>query len=151
MLEISPMAWRIFNADLFGRKNRDIWAELFFIDVDNCVCSVMFNNTSAQILQTLLSQLVYDGLAFEDILLKVTSEKRTNEKVNGTYYIAQFSYTPLELDSLTLHKDFAGDFLIYRQDTVSVEEEIILCSEFYRSPKVVAWRKELQNQMNQSA
>ena len=44
-LEFSPMAWRIFYANLFGRKNRDIWAEIFFIDLENCVCSVMFNNT----------------------------------------------------------------------------------------------------------
>ena len=84
-LEFSPMALRIFYADLFGRKNRDILAELFFIDLDNCVSSVLFNNTSAQKLQTMLGQLVYDNLSLESVVLKVTSEKRTNEKVNGTY------------------------------------------------------------------
>jgi len=150
-LEFSPMAWRIFYADLFGRKNRDIWAELFFIDADNCVCSVMFNNTSAQILQTMLSQLVYDSLPLESVILKVTSEKRTNEKVNGTYYVAQFTYFETPPESLTIQKEFATDFMVFRQDTITDAEEITFCSDFYKSPALFARKESLARNLDCSA
>lgn len=150
-LDFSPVAWRIFYAELFGRKNRDLWAELFFIDTDNCVCSIMFNNTSAQILQTMLSQLVYDGLLLESVILRVTSEKRTNEKANGTYYVAQFTYSETPPESLIIQKQYAADFMVFRQDTITDEEEITFCSDSYRSPALLSRKESLISNIECSA
>lgn len=137
--EFTPMAWRVFNASLFGRKGFDLWAELFFIDNSSCVCSLMFSNTSAQIFQNLLGQILYENLSLDNISIKVSSERRTNEKVNGIYYIAQFSFEVLSEDSCSMHKDYCKDFFIYRNDTITQAEEILICSDFYRSPSAIKW------------
>ena len=91
----------------------------------------------------MLGQLVYDNLPLESVVLKVTSEKRTNEKVNGTYYIAQFSYSKTQPERLTVQREFANDFLVFRQDTITATEEITLCSDYYKSSAINSWIESL--------
>lgn len=130
--KLLPIAWRIFKSELFGRNRQEIWAELFFIDNDNCLSSIMFNNTSVQILQNMFGQVVYDGLILDDVLLTITCDKRVNAKVNSSYYVAQFSFEKAEKEFLELNKSFAKDHNIYRQDTITQEESTHLSSNTYR-------------------
>lgn len=136
-LDIVPMAWRVFKAQLFGRNRRETWAELFFIDKENCLSSLMFNNTSVQILQNTFGQVIYDGLLLDQVKLRITSERRTNEKVKASYYIAKFFIDKAEDDLLILNKEFAADFLIYRGDTITEDEMVTLSSFTYRTPDLV--------------
>ena len=43
---IQPIAWRIFEENLFARGRKETWAELFFVDAKDCVSSIMVNNTT---------------------------------------------------------------------------------------------------------
>ena len=146
-----PMAWRIFHASLFGRGKKEQWAELFFLDEFNCVCSIMLNNTSAQILQNTFGQIIYEGLLLEDVKLKITSDRRTNERVKGTYYIAQFTYEKADEQTLLINKEYAADFQIFRRDTITEGEEVTLASQTYRTPELEAWKEEFVKQEQEAA
>jgi hypothetical protein len=141
--ELIPLAWRIFKASLFGRNKTEQWAEIFFIDDSNCVSSIMLNNTSAQILQNTFGKIIYEGLLLEDVKLKITAERRTNERVKGVYYIVQLSFQKAEDAVLLLNKEYAADYKIYRRDTITEGEEVSLASCTYRTPELEVWKEEL--------
>jgi hypothetical protein len=133
-LEVVPIAWRVFTAvNLFGRERLEKWVELFFVDAHNCVSSTMFNNTSANVFQELLGKLMYADLTILEVVLTITSDRRTNTTVNSTYYIAQFSFKTAEPETISMFTAYAADVPIYREDTVTETENIILASLSYRT------------------
>ena len=79
-----PIAWRIFEENLFARGRKETWAELFFVDVKDCVCAIMVNNTTLEELRKLAENLFYrpaeaDDLTLADIVLTIKPENRTAE------------------------------------------------------------------------
>lgn len=132
-LEIIPIAWRVFTADnLFGRERLEKWAEVFFIDADNCVSAIMFNNTSANIFNTLLAQLMYADLTLIQVKLTITADRRTNSAVASNYYIAQFNFQPADPDTIRTFLEYTQHFPIYRADTITDSETLSLSSVSYR-------------------
>jgi hypothetical protein len=103
----------------------------------------MLNNTSAQILQNTFGKIIYEGLLLEDVKLKITAERRTNERVKGVYYIVQLSFEKAEDAVLLLNKEYAADYKIYRRDTITEGEEVSLASNTYRTPELEVWKEEL--------
>ncbi len=125
-----PVAWRFFSDALFGRA-RAQWAEFFFVDDQNCLSCIMFNNSSVLELDDLARQLHYARTKFSDVVLTITTGQATNEK--GTWHIAKFAYEKAdkektkELDALAANKKCP----IFRADTVTDGAEYRLFSDSY--------------------
>jgi hypothetical protein len=117
-----PMAFRVFEENLFGRNKKEFWFELFFVDDKNAVSCIMFNNSSAKSLQNLQKELFYDDLSILDVRLIITTEDKSNEK--GSWKMAKFDYEIIsneerkdlkELDEIikTHNSDTLTDTAIY--------------------------------------
>jgi len=119
-LSFQPIAWRIFSDNILnmGTKN---WAEIFFIDEQNCVSAVLFHGYSVENIFRLIEPLFYDDLTLADVVITASAEKKENTKIQpkGVYYIASFSY---ELGhEKTTHElsQFVRDSRIFRQETLT--------------------------------
>ena len=119
-LTFQPIAWRIFKDDILnmGTKN---WAELFFIDQKNCVSAVLFHGYSVDNIFRLIEPLFYDDLTLADVVITATADKKENTKIQpkGIYYIASFTYEMADVDTSFGLKEFARDYKIFRQDTLT--------------------------------
>lgn len=89
-VRLQPIAWRIFEENLFARGRKETWAELFFVDEKDCVSSIMVNNTTLEELRKLAENLFYDDIKLSDIVLTIKPEKAENEREGQkrTWYIA---------------------------------------------------------------
>ena len=128
-----PIAWRIFEDSLFARGRVETWAELFFVDDKKAMSSVMFNNSSVYELRRLMERLFYDDLKLSDVVLKVTSEKKVNEKITpkGTWYLAVFEYEAADPVNVSELAAFAQSNPVYRADTLTGAAEYSLVSDSY--------------------
>ena len=88
-----PFVFRIFEDGLFNR-NREPWAELFFIDALNCVSSIMFNGTTLTELRGVMKKLIYEGnepLNLCDVVLTIRPEKLTSKNdPTKSWFIGRF-------------------------------------------------------------
>jgi len=135
-MTIQPVAWRIFEENLFERGRKEQWAEIFFVDDKNCISVVMFNNTSVNVLFGLIEPLFYEELSLSDVMLTISAEKKENTKITpkGTYYIAKFSYVPADATKVKEVRDFVRDHRIYRADTLTPTAEYKAVSKgFYNA------------------
>lgn len=128
-----PIAWRIFEDSLFARGRVETWAELFFVDDKKAMSSVMFNNSSVYELRRLMERLFYDDLKLSDVVLKVTSEKKVNEKITpkGTWYLAVFEYEVADPMNVSELAAFVQLNPVYRADTLTGAAEHSLISDSY--------------------
>ncbi|GAA4461871.1 hypothetical protein GCM10023189_37870 [Nibrella saemangeumensis] len=120
-LTIQPLAWRIFDENLFARGRNETWAELFFVDDKGALSAIMFNNSSVNELFNLIEPLFYDDLQLSDVVLTITSEKKKNEKVQpaGTWFLARFTYKPADPATVAELREFVTSIPVYRQDTLT--------------------------------
>lgn len=117
-LTFQPIAWRIFKDNILnmGEKN---WAEIFFIDEQSCVSSVLFHGYSVDNIFRLIEPLYYDDLTLADVIITAIAERKENTKINpkGVYYIAMFSYKMADAATSADLKAYSASTCIYRQDT----------------------------------
>jgi hypothetical protein len=120
-ISFQPIAWRIFTENLFARGKNEQWAELFFVDSTNALCSIMFNNSSVQELYNLIEILFYDDLSLSDVVLNITSEKKNFEKdqVKGNWHLAKFQFTLADPAIVAELTEFARSVDIFRADTIT--------------------------------
>lgn len=132
-LTILPVAWRIFTENLFGRDKHEEWAEVFFVDETNALSSIMFNNSSVNELFNLMEPLYYDGLNLSQVVLTITSEKKTNEKVQpkGTWYLAKFAYAPADPAVVDELRQYALAYPVYRTDTLTATAVYTVMSDTF--------------------
>jgi hypothetical protein len=127
-----PIAWRIFEDDILqmGKKK---WAELFFIDDQNCLSALLFHGFTVDNLYKLIEPLFYDDLTLADVVITATAEKKENTKITpkGVYYIAQFSYQVADKQKVEELQNFASDFPIYRQETLTDTADIKVSHLFF--------------------
>lgn len=125
-----PVAWRFFSDALFGRA-RAQWAEFFFVDDQNCLSCIMFNNSSVLELDDLARQLHYARTKLSDVVLTITTAQATNDK--GTWHVAKFSYEKADEEKTQeLNVLAASEQLpIFRFDTVTDGAEYRLVSDSY--------------------
>ena len=115
-----PMALRVFSDNILN-MGRKIWAEMYFVDEAGAVCAVLFHGYSVENLQKLNASLFYDDLKLTDVVLTVTAEKKQTVKDDkpATYFIAEFKYDAADPAEVAARQQFAADFDIYREETVT--------------------------------
>ena len=119
-LTFIPVALRVFSDNILN-MGRKVWAELFFIDKTGAVCAVLFHGYSVENLQKLNASLFYDDLKLTEVELTVTPIKKQTEKDGkpATYFIAEFSYTAADHAEVQARQEFAEDFDLYREETLT--------------------------------
>lgn len=134
-ISIIPMALRIFSDNILN-MGRKIWAELFFVDDSGAVCAVLFHGYSVENLQKLNASLFYDDLKLTDVVLTVSAEKKQTIKNDkpAIYFIAEFNYDAANAEEVAARQQFAADFDIYRDETVTGAADLRI-SENYRLPE----------------
>ena len=134
-LTFIPVALRFFSDNILS-MGRKVWAELFFIDKSGAVCAVLFHGYSVENLQKLNASLFYDDLKLTDVELTVTPVKKQTEKDGkpATYFIAEFSYQPADPAEVQARQEFAEDFDLYREETLTGMADIRLVNG-YRIPE----------------
>ncbi|MGI4738065.1 MAG: hypothetical protein ACRYG7_23085 [Janthinobacterium lividum] len=134
-LTFIPVALRVFSDDILG-MGRKVWAELFFIDKSGAVCAVLFHGYSVENLQKLNASLFYDDLQLTDVELTVTPVQKQTQKHGppATYFIAEFSYQLADPAEVRARQEFAEDFDLYREATLTGMADMRLVNG-YRIPE----------------
>lgn len=119
-LTFQPIAWRIFTDSILGQLSKQ-WAELFFIDEQKCVATVLFHGYSVDNVLRLIEPLYYDDQSLANVLLTATAERKENTKIQpkGVYYVAQFRYELADADLTKQRQEFARENAIFRQGTLT--------------------------------
>ena len=124
-LTFQPIAWRIFTDSILGQPSKQ-WAELFFIDEQKCVATILFHGYSVDNILRLIEPLYYDDYSLANVMLTATAERKENTKIQqggspskGVYYIAQFRYELADNDLTKQRQQFAQENPIFRQDTLT--------------------------------
>jgi hypothetical protein len=132
-----PFVYRIFEDGLFNR-NREPWAELFFIDAMNCVSSIMFNGTTLTELRAVMKKLIYAGeepLNLCDVVLTVRPEKLTSKTdPSKSWFIGRFNYELATPETVYQLAEYAADCPIYRRDTLKQTANYFSFSETFALP-----------------
>ena len=130
-----PVALRIFSDNILN-MGRKVWAELFFVDDSGAVCAVLFHGYSVENLQKLNASLFYDDLNLTDVVLTVTPVKKQTEKDGkpATYFIADFSYTAADPAEVQARQEFAEDFDLYRDETLTGTEDRRITAGYRTGP-----------------
>lgn len=136
-IQLLPLCVRIFKDNLFemGRKT---WAELYFLNTANQVCVTMFHGYSVENLQSLESELYYENLAINQVILKITPEQKQNKSLGSKYYIARFDFEAASEELLTAQQQAINNYNVYRIDTASPDAEEILSLSYAQSPSIEA-------------
>lgn len=133
-----PIAWRIFEENMFQRGRIDKWCEMFFLDDKKCISVIMFNNTTLQELVELAEFLLYEEITLADVVVTVKPEKVDSKKAgeNKSWYIGRFKYKIADVEITAELQEFASDFHIYRHDTLTETANYLVQSKtFYLPPK----------------
>ncbi len=109
-----PVAARIFKSNLFER-GRNVWAELFFLNGGNQLCTVMLHGYSVENLERLQSELFYEDLRLDEVILTMKPESKTSKTSGSTYYIAEFDFTAVPRDLYDAQALAIEGLRIYRQ------------------------------------
>lgn len=115
--EFIPVAIRIFNGDLFrqGVKN---WAEIFFINAKNQMCSILIHGYSVDNLGLLANKMYYDDLSITDCVVSLKPVQRENS-AGDKFYIAEFSIVEAPEETISTFDTLLQGLPIYRNDTIS--------------------------------
>ncbi len=150
-----PIAYRIFEDNLFTRSDREVWAEFFFVDADNCVASLMFNNTSVAELYRMMQPVFYERKTLCDLIITVKPEKVTSKVDSGkSWYISRFSYRTGDASLVKEYRDFARDHHLYRAETLTDSALHRIVSKFYNrlpEPEVVSLPESAKELTTQAA
>ena len=142
---LQPISFRFMEDSLFARKSdstgemkRELWCEIFFIDDNNAVSYIIFNNSSARSLQGLIKSVFYEdiiengverSMQITDLVLTITGEKKENDK--GKYFVANFDYVEADKASVQEYKELCQDVAIFSRDTIQDTADVILFSRSY--------------------
>ncbi|HEV7349048.1 hypothetical protein [Telluribacter sp.] len=127
-----PIAYRIFEDTLFGRTVRELWAEIFFVDDEDCVSSLMFNNTSVNELYRMMEPILYERQTLCDVTVTVRPEKVFSKSdPTKSWFIARFSYETAPASRVRELREYARDHRIYRSETLTSGAQHKLISRSY--------------------
>ncbi len=131
-LTFQPLAWRIFRDNILnmGTKN---WAEIFFIDAQNCVSALLFHGYSVDNIFRLIEPLYYDDQTLADVVITATAERKENGKIKpkGVYHIAKFGYELSDLERTNELKAYAETRKFFRQETLTDVADTKTAHNFY--------------------
>jgi len=117
-LTFQPIAWRIFTDNILNLGTRN-WAEIFFIDEDNCVSAILFHGYSVDNLFRLIEPLFYDDLTLADVMITAVVQRKEHTRIQpkGVYYVSTFSYRLVEPHKTKALKASLKEYKIFRQET----------------------------------
>lgn len=97
---LCPVAYRVFEGEIFGRNGT--WCELFFFNIKGDLCSVQFHDFSVKRLgRFMTTHLLYEGKDLIDVSLQCSPEKATGKDEAGNpvaFYVMNFSEGDAEND-----------------------------------------------------
>lgn len=125
-----PLALRIFKDNLFER-GRQTWAELFFLNAGNQVCSLMVHGYSVENLERLQAELFYDDLRIDEVMLTMKPTEKTSKASGNAFYIAEFEHTAAPRDLLDTQCACIEEQRLYRADTYKDTCEMIVNLNYF--------------------
>lgn len=115
-----PICWRQFTGNLFDRKDSTRWVEFYFVDENQCISTILFNNSSELNFTKALKDLVYSRKKLEEMRVTVTAEKLSYEvplpdgqAQKGVYYAAVFSFSEGNKEMRVLGRDVCRAYSVY--------------------------------------
>ena len=131
-LTFQPLAWLIFTDNILkmGTKN---WAEIFFIDAQDCVSAVLFHGYSVDNIFRLIEPLYYDDMTLADVVITATAEKKENTKIQpkGIYHIASFKYQFGDPERTRELKSYVEGRKFFRQETLTDVADVKTAYNFF--------------------
>lgn len=124
---IQPISFCVYEDKLFGRAEAEKFAEIYFVDAEDCVSCLMINNTSVNELMRLVEPLVYDRLMLTDIELTFRPEKVTSKAdPTKSWYIAKPSYEMADEAKKAEYEELVKDTPIFKVETITPARKYIL-------------------------
>lgn len=120
--KLIPLAIRFFRDNLFERGRMN-WCELFFLNAKNQVCCTMFHGYSVENLVSMESNLFYESLAINEIILKVLPQQKENKRIGSKYYIADFDFERADESLLSIQREAVQKLSLYRLETFNIEAD----------------------------
>lgn len=132
---IQPITFCVYEDTLFGRTQVEKFAEIYFVDTEDCVSCLMINNTSVNELMRLVEPLVYDRLMLTDIELTFRPEKVTSKTdPSKSWYIAKPSYEMANEGKKAEYAELVHDVPIFKVETITpARKNILLMKGFQRT------------------
>lgn len=125
-LTFQPIAWRIFSADILGMGQKN-WIEIFFVDKEDCVSSILFHEYSLQTFKNAIEPLYYKRKKINEMVFTVSPVQKESKSVqaNGAkYFVAEFHMQPAEAAKVEEYKELVSDISLYRNDTISGTSQV---------------------------
>ena len=97
-LTFIPVAFRVFRDNILGYGLKK-WAEFFFVNANGQMCNLLFHGYSVENLEKRTNDLYYDNLDLCQVVLTATPVERIKQSGEGKgnkYFIAEFTYKPLD-------------------------------------------------------
>lgn len=131
-LTFQPLAWRIFTDNILNMGTKK-WAEVFFIDEQNCVSAVLFHGYSVDNIFRLIEPLYYDDMTLADVIITAVAERKENNKIQpkGIYHIASFKYQIGDPERTRELKAYAEGRKFFRQETLTDVADIKTAYNFF--------------------
>lgn len=146
-----PICWRQFTGNLFDRKDSTRWIEFFFLDGNQCVSSILFNNSSEINFTKALKDLVYSRKKLEEMCVRVTTEKLAydvtlpdGQPQKGNYYAAVFTFVPGDRETRLLGRDVCRAYSVYTDMTARATKTNVRVSAGYAKGLLLAPSETLQ-------
>ena len=131
-LTIVPIAFRIFRDDILGQGIKR-WAELFFLNQGNQVCSLLLHGFSVDNLMNLNEEIFYEQVNLCQIELTITPAERTSkvaEANNNRFYVAEFSFKRLSPEAIATQDAVFKGMALWREDTFTADSQVFLSYNF---------------------
>lgn len=130
-----PIALRIFEGELFDMPRRS-WAELFFVNQERNLCSLLFHGFTVQELKDLESELYYSDLKINEIVLTLKPTEKTSKETSNKFFIGYFSFREAPKDYVNTVFEIAKGLSIYRDDTRKDTQNNLLAFNYKFLPEV---------------
>lgn len=132
-LTVQAVAWHFFTGKILGGSAAKDWAELFFFDKANNLCSLLFHGYTVENLMKLEGELYYSDRSLADVLLTVSFEQKTQSGGDGAkYYIGVFSQEPATDKELTKELQYwARHAKIYRKETANEDNATTVKNNYF--------------------
>jgi len=127
-LSFIPIGYRLFKDDILGYGLKK-WAEFFFVNEDNHLCSLLFHGYSVENLERRTNDLFYDSVNLSQVIITATpveKVKSSGEGKGNKYFIAEFSYKVLEEKQQAEVKLVGESLNIWRSETLTGDASVEL-------------------------
>ena len=127
-----PVAFRLFRDNILGYGLKK-WVEFFFVNNNHQLCSLLFHGYSVENLERKTNDLFYDNVDLSQVILTAAPVERVKQSGVGKgskYYIAEFSYKPLDNKQKQEVVSVGESLNIWRADTLTGDAQTELAVNF---------------------